>query len=443
MNSLHRSLASALMAGLAGGAQADSRTSYIVQLADEPAATYSGTVAGYRPTTVAPGRTFNAAEPSVRAYRNYLESRQTSVASTVGAPVIHKYSVVLNGFAARLTTPRLQACGPTRWSSTCKLDEDAPARHHLDARLPRPDSAGRRLVADPRRHPDQGRRHRHRHRRRRHLAREPGLRRPRRRQRQAGAFSGGNAGLRRAAGQLEGHLRGRRGLHPGHALQQQADRRAATTRPASWQRPDAALDRIRLAARLGRRRQRPRRPRHHTSTTAGGNSRATARRSAASRWAPRRASRRAPASPPTRSAGPTTTRQRPTAPAPNSCYTSDSVAAIDKAVADGVNVINYSISGSQTSVNDPVELAFLARRGRRVRRRLGRQQRPGASAVAHISPWLTTVAASTHDRYTEADVDAGQRHHATPARRTSNVGAAATAPLIRAEDAGLAAPTPA
>ncbi|MFW1420214.1 S8 family serine peptidase, partial [Vibrio parahaemolyticus] len=42
----------------------------------------------------------------------------------------------------------------------------------------------------------------------------------------------------------------------------------------------------------------------------------------------------------------------------NSCYTTDSVAAIDAAVKDGVNVINYSISGSQTSVNDPVEQAF-------------------------------------------------------------------------------------
>ena len=39
--------------------------------------------------------------------------------------------------------------------------------------------------------------------------------------------------------------------------------------------------------------------------------------------------------------------------------TEDIVAAIDDAVADGVDVINYSISGSQTFVVDPVELAFL------------------------------------------------------------------------------------
>ena len=82
----------------------------------------------------------------------------------------------------------------------------------------------------------------------------------------------------------------------------------------------------------------------------------------------------------------------------NSCYNSDSVAAIDRAVADGVNVINYSISGSQTSVNDAVEQAFhrAAVAGIFVAASAGNSG-PG-NAVAHISPWLTTVAASTHDR---------------------------------------------
>ena len=35
------------------------------------------------------------------------------------------------------------------------------------------------------------------------------------------------------------------------------------------------------------------------------------------------------------------------------------MAAIDQAVADGVDVINFSISGSRTSFLDPVEVAFL------------------------------------------------------------------------------------
>ncbi len=89
----------------------------------------------------------------------------------------------------------------------------------------------------------------------------------------------------------------------------------------------------------------------------------------------------------------------------NSCFTGDNVAAIEKAVADGVDVINYSISGSQTTVNDPVELAFLgaANAGVFVAASAGNSG-PG-NAVAHLGPWLTTVGASTHDRFNAARVE--------------------------------------
>lgn len=90
------------------------------------------------------------------------------------------------------------------------------------------------------------------------------------------------------------------------------------------------------------------------------------------------------------------------------CGTIDSVAAIDQAVADGVDVINFSISGSTTSVVDPVEIAFYnaAKAGVFVAASAGNAG-PGESTVAHNSPWLTTVAASTHDRAFKASATLG------------------------------------
>jgi len=80
-------------------------------------------------------------------------------------------------------------------------------------------------------------------------------------------------------------------------------------------------------------------------------------------------------------------------------FNSDLVAAIDAAVADGVDVINYSISGTSTNFVDPVEVAFLnaASAGVFVSAAAGNSG-PTASTVNHPSPWLTTVAAGTHNR---------------------------------------------
>ncbi|MGB3764801.1 MAG: S8 family serine peptidase, partial [Ornithinimicrobium sp.] len=79
----------------------------------------------------------------------------------------------------------------------------------------------------------------------------------------------------------------------------------------------------------------------------------------------------------------------------------DLVKAIDDSVADGVDVINYSVSGSSQYVVDPVEIAFLlaADAGVFVSASAGNSgDTVGASSVAHNSPWTMTVAASTHDR---------------------------------------------
>lgn len=80
------------------------------------------------------------------------------------------------------------------------------------------------------------------------------------------------------------------------------------------------------------------------------------------------------------------------------CATADSVAAIDQAVADGVDVINYSISGTADNYRDPVEIAFLfaADAGVVVNASAGNSG-PTLSTANHPSPWINTVAAGTED----------------------------------------------
>ncbi|MEO3799393.1 S8 family serine peptidase [Nonomuraea sp. B1E8] len=117
-------------------------------------------------------------------------------------------------------------------------------------------------------------------------------------------------------------------------------------------------------------------------------------------------------------------------------FYSDLVAAIDQAVADGVDVINYSVSGTSSDLLDPAEVAFLsaAEAGVFVAASAGNSG-PAASTVAHPSPWVTTVAAGTHDR--------GTRGSATLGDGTTLSGAslaavkAGPAPLIDSTAAGL------
>jgi len=109
---------------------------------------------------------------------------------------------------------------------------------------------------------------------------------------------------------------------------------------------------------------------------------------------------------------------------PNSSgFNSDLVAAIDDAVADGVDVINYSISGTRTNFADPVEIAFLfaADAGVFVAASAGNSG-PTVSTVAHPSPWITTVAAGTHNRDGKGSVTLGNGSTFSGASYTAAVG---------------------
>jgi len=122
-------------------------------------------------------------------------------------------------------------------------------------------------------------------------------------------------------------------------------------------------------------------------------------------------------------------------PTGGSCFSSDSVAAIDQAVADGVDVINFSISGSTTNFRDSVEIAFLfaADAGVFVAASAGNSG-PTTSTVAHPGPWLTTVAAGTHNRNGAGSVTLGNGVTYTGASVATAVG---PAPLVDSTAAGL------
>lgn len=120
--------------------------------------------------------------------------------------------------------------------------------------------------------------------------------------------------------------------------------------------------------------------------------------------------------------------------------TGDTVAAIDQAVIDGVDVLNFSISGTSTNYLDAVEVAFLfaARAGVFVAASAGNSG-PTVSTVAHISPWLASVAAGTHSRSGTATVKLGNGAVYTGASLTPGVGPAA---IVLATASGLATADP-
>ncbi len=112
------------------------------------------------------------------------------------------------------------------------------------------------------------------------------------------------------------------------------------------------------------------------------------------------------------------------------------MAAIDKAVDDGVDVINYSVAGTSTNFADPVEIAFFnaAASGVFVSASAGNSG-PTAGTVAHPSPWITTVAAGTHNRNGEGSVTLG---NGVTYKGPSLANPVGPAPLILSTNAGLA-----
>ncbi|MHA7240934.1 S8 family serine peptidase [Arthrobacter sp. TMS1-12-1] len=124
------------------------------------------------------------------------------------------------------------------------------------------------------------------------------------------------------------------------------------------------------------------------------------------------------------------------------CYSSASVDAINQAILDGVDVLNYSISGSTTTTTDPVSLAFLSATsaGIFVAASAGNSG-PTASTVNHGAPWMTTVAASTfnYELQGTAEFSDGTKYRGASIMRTG-VPASPVVLAANAAAAGAASP---
>ncbi|XP_014510577.1 subtilisin-like protease SBT1.3 [Vigna radiata var. radiata] len=91
------------------------------------------------------------------------------------------------------------------------------------------------------------------------------------------------------------------------------------------------------------------------------------------------------------------------------CFSSDIVSAIDKAVADGVDILSISLGGGVSSYyRDSLSVAAFGamEKGVFVSCSAGNAG-PDPASLTNVSPWITTVGASTMDRDFPAEVKLG------------------------------------
>ncbi|MGP3533372.1 S8 family serine peptidase [Microbacterium sp. RD1] len=126
------------------------------------------------------------------------------------------------------------------------------------------------------------------------------------------------------------------------------------------------------------------------------------------------------------------------------CALSDLLGAINAAIADGVDVINYSIGGGAATTTLATEdRAFYnaAAAGIFVAASAGNDG-PGASTADHAAPWYTTVAASTIPTY-EGTVQLPNGFEAAGASVSVPTGEQVTGPVVYAGDIAASGADPA
>ncbi|MDQ4084409.1 MAG: S8 family serine peptidase [Actinomycetota bacterium] len=117
------------------------------------------------------------------------------------------------------------------------------------------------------------------------------------------------------------------------------------------------------------------------------------------------------------------------------CFSSDTAAAVEQAVVDGVDVINFSIGGGAALVT-PDSIAFLgaADAGVFVATSAGNGgPGPGTVSAPSVVPWVTSVGASTQNRTFQGTLELGDGTQVTGASITDGT---AEAPLVDAAAVG-------
>lgn len=417
-----------LLATLSNTVAADDvRRSYIVQLADKPVATYTGQVAGLAATKPADGQRLNVDASDVQNYITYLDTKQADVMSTVaGAQVTHEYKVVFNGFAALLTDAEVRALKKNAGvaniaaDSVLQLDTNyTPSFLGLDApggiwqQLGGQGAAGEDVVigiVDSGIWPEN----------------------PSFADRVDANGVASHSGSTVVYGAPPASWKGSCATGEGFALTNCNNKLIGARyfkSPAQtlhWTEFLSARDSVGGAEGSGGHGT-------HTASTAGGNANVKVINGplalgTASGVAPRA---RIAAYKVCWTDG---------VSGRGGCATSNSVAAIEQAVRDGVNVINFSIgpTAGGGTFNDPTEVAFLgaASAGVFVATSAGNSGPTSATPAptAHLSPWLTSVGNSTHNRLFVGDAVLGNGTTLTGASSNANTPAAM---MIRSRDAGF------
>lgn len=82
---------------------------YIVQMAGDPVVSYTGGTANYKATKPGKGKKLNPKSAHVKKYASMLEQEQNKAIKSVGAEGVYNYRYAFNGFAARMNADDAEA----------------------------------------------------------------------------------------------------------------------------------------------------------------------------------------------------------------------------------------------------------------------------------------------------------------------------------------------